>query len=59
MLLKPAEVSGEFTVSVDSEVVFDRKEKERFPEIKELKQIIRDVVSPEKNLGHSDKKDSK
>ncbi|MFF5382357.1 Rdx family protein [Pedobacter suwonensis] len=34
--------------------IFDRKQKQRFPEIKELKQIIRDEVNPTKNLGHSD-----
>jgi selenoprotein W-related protein len=28
----------------------------RFPDIKELKQLVRDVVNPEKDLGHSDKK---
>jgi selenoprotein W-related protein len=28
----------------------------RFPEIKELKQLVRDKISPGKELGHSDKK---
>ena len=27
----------------------------RFPESKELKQLIRDRIAPEKNLGHSDR----
>jgi hypothetical protein len=27
-----------------------------FPEAKELKQLVRDRVSPDKDLGHSDKK---
>ena len=26
-----------------------------FPEVKALKQLVRDVVNPEKDLGHSDK----
>ncbi len=26
----------------------------RFPELKELKQLLRDVVAPEKPLGHSE-----
>lgn len=54
VLLKPAETSGEYTVFVDEKAVFDRRENGRFPEIKELKQIIRDEVNPEKSLGHSD-----
>jgi selenoprotein W-related protein len=40
---------------VDEQVVFDRKTQGRFPEIKELKQLVRDKVCPGKNLGHSDK----
>lgn len=35
-------------------MVFDRAIEGRFPEVKELKQIIRDKISPEKDLGHSD-----
>ncbi len=53
--LQPAEISGSFTISLNSEVIFDRKEQGRFPETKELKQLIRDKVAPEKSLGHSDK----
>jgi len=53
--LVPSEVSGRFTISIDSSVLFDRKREGRFPEIKELKQLVRDIVHPGKNLGHSDK----
>ena len=53
--LQPAEVSGRYRISVGDEPLFDRKEQGRFPEIKELKQLVRDKVSPEKSLGHSDK----
>lgn len=55
VLLVPSETGGAYIISIDQAVVFDRKEKNRFPEIKELKQLVRDVVSPEKDLGHSDK----
>lgn len=55
VMLQPAEVGGAYVISIDDVVVFDRKEQGRFPEIKELKQLVRDVVSPEKSLGHSDK----
>lgn len=53
--LQPSEISGKYNVRIDEVVIFDRKEQGRFPEIKELKQLVRDVVNPEKSLGHSDK----
>jgi selenoprotein W-related protein len=56
VLLQPAEVSGRFSVRIDDQVIFDRKVVGRFPEIKELKQLVRDIVNPEKDLGHSDRK---
>ncbi len=52
--LKPSAVSGMFRVSSDSKVFWDRKTEKGFPELKILKQLIRDFVSPEKDLGHSD-----
>lgn len=53
--LIPSETGGTFTVKIEAQTIFDRKEMERFPEIKELKQLVRDVVSPDKSLGHSDR----
>lgn len=47
---------GVLEVRVDGELVFSRKEKDRFPESKELKQLIRDRISPDRDLGHSDRK---
>lgn len=44
------------TVSLDGDVQWDRTEKGRFPQPKELKQMIRDKVAPSKDLGHSDTK---
>ncbi|WP_104385774.1 SelT/SelW/SelH family protein [Sphingobacterium sp. HMA12] len=55
VLLIPSEISGRYTIRIDSKEIFDRKRAGRFPEIKELKQLIRDIVAPEKSLGHSDK----
>lgn len=46
---------GVFEVSVDNKLVWSREEHGRFPESKELKQLIRDVVAPTKDLGHSDR----
>jgi selenoprotein W-related protein len=47
---------GIFEVSINDKMVWTFKEMRRFPEIKELKQIVRDNIAPDKNLGHSDKK---
>jgi selenoprotein W-related protein len=47
---------GVFEVRVDGEVLFSRKREGRFPELKELKQLIRDRIAPGKPLGHSDHK---
>lgn len=56
--LRPSEISGMFSVTVDDISVWSRKEMSRFPEIKELKQLVRDIVAPDKDLGHSDKKEA-
>jgi len=54
--LIPSETGGTFLISVNQAIIFDRKQEQRFPEIKELKQLVRDYVSPDKDLGHSDRK---
>jgi selenoprotein W-related protein len=46
---------GIFEVRLNGTPIFSRKEAARFPESKELKQLIRDVIDPERSLGHSDK----
>jgi selenoprotein W-related protein len=46
---------GVFDVRVEGKRVWSRQEAGRFPDIKELKQLVRDRVSPEKDLGHSDR----
>lgn len=53
--LKPG-TGGVFEVYANEILVWSRKEKARFPEITELKQVVRDVIAPDKSLGHSDKK---
>jgi len=54
--IAPAATSGTFDVTVDGELLFSRKREGRFPEMKELKQLIRDHIAPDRHLGHSDKK---
>ena len=53
-----AKPGGVFTVRVNGLVVYDRKAQTppRFPEMKELKQLVRDIVTPTRGLGHSDSK---
>ena len=53
--LKPSEEGGRYIIYVEEEIVFDRKIHGGFPEIKEIKKLVRDVVNPEKSLGHSDR----
>ena len=45
---------GTFNIRVDEEVVWSRSAEGRFPEMKELKQLIRDRIAPGRDLGHSD-----
>jgi selenoprotein W-related protein len=47
---------GVFVVRVEGRVAWSRKDEGRFPEIAELKQRVRDIVAPERSLGHSDRK---
>ena len=53
--LRPG-TGGVFTVHAAGELVWSRAVEGRFPEIKELKQRVRDKIAPEKSLGHSEKK---
>ncbi|MFT3823548.1 MAG: Rdx family protein [Chitinophagaceae bacterium] len=54
--LQPAEVDGRYNIYINDQKIFDRKEQQRFPEVKELKQLVRDIVNPDKSLGHSERK---
>ena len=47
---------GVFEVRAQQDVIWSRKAEGRFPDIKELKQRVRDAVAPEKPLGHSERK---
>ncbi|NSL86618.1 SelT/SelW/SelH family protein [Chitinophaga solisilvae] len=53
--LRPSETGGAYIIMVADTVIFDRKEAGHFPEIKVLKQLVRDQVNPGKSLGHSDR----
>ena len=53
--LQPSETNGTFRISIGGTEIFDRKKSGGFPEVKELKQLVRDKVNPGKSLGHSDR----
>jgi selenoprotein W-related protein len=46
---------GIFEVRAEGRLVWSRHERKRFPEIKELKQAVRDAIAPGKSLGHADR----
>jgi selenoprotein W-related protein len=46
---------GVFEVRVGDDLVWSRQAQGRFPEIKELKQLVRDRVAPGKDLGHAER----
>jgi selenoprotein W-related protein len=47
---------GIFDVRLDGEILWSRRDEGRFPELKELKQRLRDRVAPDRDLGHSDRR---
>ena len=52
--LRPG-TGGVYDIHLNDELVWSRKQQGRFPDIKELKQRVRDMVSPERDLGHTDR----
>ena len=54
--LVPGRTGGIFVVRLDGDVVFDREAEGGFPELRDLKQRIRDRIAPDRDLGHSDRK---
>lgn len=47
------------SIELNGETIFDRATEGRFPEVKEIKQMIRDRIIPDKDLGHSDNDEGK
>ncbi len=52
--LRPG-VGGVFRVAVGEEVIWDRRTDGGFPELGELKRLVRDRVDPGRDLGHTDR----
>ena len=52
--LAPSEHAGTFKILCNDHIIWDRTTMGGFPELKVLKQLIRDEWIPGKDLGHSD-----
>ena len=46
---------GAFHIDYDGETIWERKRDGGFPGPKELKQRVRDVIDPDRDLGHTDR----
>lgn len=49
---------GAFSITCDARLIWERKRDGGFPDAAQLKQLVRDVIDPERDLGHSDRKKS-
>lgn len=54
LVLRPGS-DGRFEVHADGQQVWSRHAQGRFPDIAELKQRVRDVIAPQRSLGHIDR----
>lgn len=50
------DTGGRFEILCNNQTIWKRKTDGGFPEAKILKQRVRDIIVPEKNLGHVDSK---
>ncbi|MFQ5598891.1 MAG: SelT/SelW/SelH family protein [Nitrospiria bacterium] len=48
------ETAGTFEIRVNTTLLWSRSTQGRFPELKEIKQLVRDHIAPDKDIGHSD-----
>ncbi len=53
-VLKPSEVAGIWRIHANGKQVWDRKTERGLPELKDLKRRVRDVIAPDKDLGHAE-----
>ncbi len=52
--LEPA-TGGAFRIEVDGAVIWERVRDGGFPDVKALKQRVRDAIAPDRDLGHVDR----
>jgi selenoprotein W-related protein len=53
VILQPG-TGGIFEIQLDGELIWERKRDGGFPEVKQLKQMVRDRIDPDRDLGHID-----
>ena len=46
---------GIFEISLDGDLIWERKRDGGFPDVKALKQRVRDLLAPQRDLGHVDR----
>ncbi len=46
---------GIFQITSNGELIWDRERDGGFPDVKTLKQLVRDRISPGRDLGHTDR----
>ncbi|QPC85811.1 SelT/SelW/SelH family protein [Mesorhizobium sp. NBSH29] len=54
--LIPDASGGLFSITCNDILIWDRKRDGGFPDAAQLKQLVRDVIAPARDLGHSDRK---
>jgi selenoprotein W-related protein len=47
---------GVFEVRLDGETIWSRRARGGFPDIVELKRLVRDRIAPDRSLGHSERR---
>lgn len=52
--LRPG-TGGIFQIRLDGNLIWERKRDGGFPDVKQLKQMVRDRIDPERDLGHIDR----
>ncbi len=54
VVLMPGKTGGIFEIRLNENTIWSRKQQGGFPEAKALKKLVRDIVAPERDLGHVD-----
>ncbi|KEQ17032.1 SelT/SelW/SelH family protein [Endozoicomonas numazuensis] len=52
--LKPG-TGGIFIITLNGKQIWERKQNGGFPQPKQIKQKVRDLIDPERDLGHNDR----
>ncbi|WP_158839506.1 SelT/SelW/SelH family protein [Saccharothrix deserti] len=47
---------GVFDIRLDGETLWSRKARDGFPDLADLKQLVRDRIAPGRDLGHTDRR---